>query len=578
VLKLVHRDIPYRCVSTYTNNVKSCSLVRRVIRNSSRQRTMSVSTTTCDSSQTPQLRCISFSTQQHNLPSMCLTTRPCTSLETTTTVAASSPSPASGSGRATVHTSAATAAAAFESGMGGASNLTLTAPDGSQFVKRFAATDKDLSQVLPVSRELAFTRSREHSLEGIVACCYEEKTTDRESPRSDTQDESAVAESRTPLHSWRAMRLPLGSNHSFRTAYRLFESDYVRMGLVLEHLDALASDIAYRHAGGYGKAPMSIVTACVDRFDLRLPITNNRDLWLEGKVGWVGRSSMEIRIGVHSVATTAPKSLTLSPTPYNCSQRSGGSAGCGYDRVFRDAVNGAELPEYAFHGDVLFMMVARDPKQNRATQVPALTPLFPEDEVCYIQGEQEQHRRKEERSMSLDSVPPSVDEQAFIHELFMLQAKNELVAREQYMAMANTKLAKTEIMHSQDRNIHNKVFGGNLMRLGLESAYIAARAFSIEEPVLQSVDEVTFFRPVNVGSVVSFESQVAFADPSRHIFAVSVNTNVLDTNKGGFTKDHSNTFWFVFYAKGELRKVMPHSYAEAMLLLSGRRHIDRLYQ
>lgn len=61
-------------------------------------------------------------------------------------------------------------------------------------------------------------------------------------------------------------------------------------------LDALAGAIAYKHIDNYDpdSAPVTIVTACVDRLDLLLPEAVE-DYKLTGHITFVGTSSMEGR-------------------------------------------------------------------------------------------------------------------------------------------------------------------------------------------------------------------------------------------------------------------------------------------
>lgn len=49
--------------------------------------------------------------------------------------------------------------------------------------------------------------------------------------------------------------------HHRMTSFRLFETDRIRFGKVLEDLDALAADIAYRHCGRDANEKYTIVTA-----------------------------------------------------------------------------------------------------------------------------------------------------------------------------------------------------------------------------------------------------------------------------------------------------------------------------
>lgn len=67
-------------------------------------------------------------------------------------------------------------------------------------------------------------------------------------------------------------------------------------------LDAMAGSIAYQHIdnGDPQARPVTIVTACVDRFDLFLPKAVE-DYKLTGQVTYVGRSSMESKLNAITI-------------------------------------------------------------------------------------------------------------------------------------------------------------------------------------------------------------------------------------------------------------------------------------
>lgn len=70
----------------------------------------------------------------------------------------------------------------------------------------------------------------------------------------------------------------------------------VRIGKILEDLDALAGAISYKHMDTFvNSAPLTVVTASVDRMELLMPNTVE-DFKLSGHVAYVGKSSMEGKI------------------------------------------------------------------------------------------------------------------------------------------------------------------------------------------------------------------------------------------------------------------------------------------
>lgn len=68
----------------------------------------------------------------------------------------------------------------------------------------------------------------------------------------------------------------------------------------MEDLDALAASIAFSHCdqSDSTKAPITVVTAAVDRIDLLNNLRTDLDLKLSGHVTYVGSSSMEVTLRV----------------------------------------------------------------------------------------------------------------------------------------------------------------------------------------------------------------------------------------------------------------------------------------
>lgn len=111
--------------------------------------------------------------------------------------------------------------------------------------------------------------------------------------------------------------------------------------------------------------------------------------------------------------------------------------------------------------------------------------------------------------------------------------------------MSDTRVNSAQLMHPQERNVHNKVFGGYLMRLAYETAYSTACLFSRSavtfvalecvrtsksrycsstDPCLPPRSELQFAQPVEIGSLLLLDSKVTFSPllGEHHSFHVSV--------------------------------------------------------
>lgn len=111
------------------------------------------------------------------------------------------------------------------------------------------------------------------------------------------------------------------------------------------------------------------------------------------------------------------------------------------------------------------------------------------------------------------------------------------------------------------------------MRLAYELAFCNASVFIKHRPTFLALDEISFRKPVPIGTLLTLDSQIVFSEGGQHhSFQVMVKADVLDIQKG--TRETTNTFWFTFRDPKEVSgtpKVMPKTYAESMLYLEGKR-------
>jgi acyl-coenzyme A thioesterase 9 len=100
------------------------------------------------------------------------------------------------------------------------------------------------------------------------------------------------------------------------------------------------------------------------------------------------------------------------------------------------------------------------------------------------------------------------------------------------------------------------------MRLAYELSFSTALIYAKSRVHFVALDDITFRKPVPIGSLLSLTSQVVFCTgaPSKTM-QVKVRADVIDPIKG--TMDMTNEFAFTFYCAGaELPRVMPRSYDE----------------
>ena len=282
------------------------------------------------------------------------------------------------------------------------------------------------------------------------------------------------ATSKTPSESATSISYP------FRTDEFLLETyinpwNEIRFGKILEDLDALAGNIAFHHVEG---TPL-IVTAGVDRIRLRRrPHIIGSDQFLSGKVTWVGRASMEIRMQI------------------------------------ADEQGDEWLEAY-------FTFVTLDPDTKKPVAMPALLPETKEERAHFELGALKARAKKMARTNKLHLGQPlteaslELDKQAaaLLREAGPLMNMPSL-ADPHSILMGSTKMQNAMIAQPQLRNLHERIFGGFLMRRAFELAFANAYVFGGQRPRFLEVDDISFDSPVDVGDLLVFNSRVLYTLPN----------------------------------------------------------------
>lgn len=350
---------------------------------------------------------------------------------------------------------------------------------------------------------------------------------------------------RTPSHSETSI------DYSFSTDELLMEGyknpwGQMRFGRILEDLDALAGNIAFRHVVGN---PL-IVTAAVDRIRLRCRPTIGSDQRLSGKVTWVGRSSMEIRMKVED---------TSNP-----------------DENEREWL------------EAYFTFVARDPETNKAAPIAGLQPETQEERAFFELGALKSSHKKKARQKRIRVGEPlneamlAIDKEASkLLENAGALLRMPSLADPNTILMNDTEMQNAHIAQPQVRNMSNRIFGGFLMRRAFELAFSTAYMFGGDKPNFLEVDDVSFDSPVDVGDLLIFKSRVLYTLPSggdigkyvadhegMPLVMVEVEAWVADPTKA--SARISNHFYFTFALpnKTSCKTVLPGNLEDARRMAS----------
>lgn len=318
---------------------------------------------------------------------------------------------------------------------------------------------------------------------------------------------------------------------------------FLRVGRLLEDLDALAGTIAFEHCRSTNPLDedLHIVTASVDRIKYMHRPNLKDDITLSGQVTFVGRSSMEISMQARSHWT---------------------------DKRFMESN---------------FTFVARDSKTGRAAEINALKVSTPEEKAHFELGKERDASRKEMRKkMQASVLGRALDADGVAAAQELLREGKTLrtmptLAHTAEVSMHETVLQNTLTAMPQHRNTAGRIFGGFLMRRAYELAHATAYVFCGRRPVFMELDEVIFRSPVSVGDLLRFDSCVLYTsevvDPEgRATIHVEVVANVLVPESRKATT--SNIFNFTFGVSDDsgkailgkdidLRRVVPSTLEEA---------------
>jgi len=347
------------------------------------------------------------------------------------------------------------------------------------------------------------------------------------------------APARRPADSLCGAALPVRGDAALRRAFTASTGN-VRVGRLLEEIDAFAGSVAARHcAAGGGAAPAVLVTAALDRLDLLrypLPVA---DLLLVGAVSQAGASSLTVEVDV--AAEPEAGSAELRP------------------------LLAASLT-----------FVARD-EGNAAVRVPPLqAPPGGWEAAMAAAGSSAAAARRAARSASLSRQPPTAAELQTVHSLFLSQqaevAGAARTGAERPLVAASAHAVQTTVLtQPQDRNVYGRIFGGWLMRSAFESAYAAGWLLSGSAPKFLSLDGVDFLHPVEVGRMLTFDAVVDYVREDGRTYSVAVTARMREPGAVGGEPRVTNTFFFSFLSDLPAPRLRLERYEDALRFIAGER-------
>ncbi|KAI5755967.1 acyl-coenzyme A thioesterase 9, mitochondrial-like [Diaphorina citri] len=354
-----------------------------------------------------------------------------------------------------------------------------------------------------------------------------------------SQDELPV---RSMQDSFEAAIIPLANDLDLRDKMVTVQG-FVRLGRFMEIMDLFAVYISLKHLKIPNlpedlPTPYVIVTVLVDDVTFTsYKAKPDKDIRISGQTTFVGKTSLEISVWLEQLSDGAWERITKA----------------------------------------VFVMVARNSNNTASAFVNKIEPGDEREKQIFNSGLERTTVRKKESSESLLVHPPSVAEQQMIHKVFLdtIDKSNPLLGRRilppHHVWMEGTKQHSVIHLHPEERNLHNKIFGGFLMRQALELAWLCAYMHSKQKPKLWHINDVSFKQPVEVGSLLRMSSEVVYTE--KTFMQVCVNADVYHPPTK--TTTETNSFHYTLESLEDVEKVIPRSYHEAMMYIDGKRRYDR---
>lgn len=231
--------------------------------------------------------------------------------------------------------------------------------------------------------------------------------------------------------------------------------------------------------------------------------------------------------------------------------------------------------------DCFFTMVALDKKTSKPIIVPKIEPTTEGEKRLYQIGHANKALKKQHSQTHLFYKPPLPEEISILHETFLRFREKEKsenktgVFIKDYITPEETLINSNIWCHPQFKNIHNKIFGGFLMKMAFEDAFIAA-ALQSQDPgkiKFMYLDEIHFIEPVSIGDVLSFASKIIYIEDN--IVHVRVKAEVLIPG-GAHQRKTTNLFYFVFSVDHIKYTLYPRSYKDGIYFLDAKRRHQKM--
>ena len=115
--------------------------------------------------------------------------------------------------------------------------------------------------------------------------------------------------------------------------------------------------------------------------------------------------------------------------------------------------------------------------------------------------------------------------------------------------MEDSKLKNLIICQPENRNRFNKIFGGFIMRQAFELAWANTNVFGRCRPYCLHMDDIWFRKPVEVGSMLYYNSQICYTQDHYVQTRVSAEVISLDRKRNKLSHKHKCLNLVLFFIK-----------------------------
>lgn len=332
--------------------------------------------------------------------------------------------------------------------------------------------------------------------------------------------------------------IPLSSDKFLQDKYTTFLGQ-LRIGRLLEDMDIFAVMVGHKHIVNPKQSerehfPYTLVTALVDKIDFTdFQPKSDQDIKISGHVSWVGKSSLEVVVWLDQLMHGT------------------------WHRITR----------------ALFLLAARDSNNMKSAPVNAIEPADERERQILSGGEDRKKQRIIMQQKHVSKLIPDNEEQQIIHNLYIRTTDKDSSLRNRVLPpgcvwMSNATISNTIFSHPDERNMHNTVFGGFIMRMATELAWVLGFTFSKYRPVIKSISDISFQKPIAVSSLIRMHAQVVYTQ--LNYMQILVYVEVYNSVTG--ENDTTNTLHFTFQVPELVNECIPQTYHEAMMYIDGRRH------